>query len=100
MRQRHSAATPPSGPQHATIQAGGPASEEITMNSRGSDPIAGGGTVQDGAGPGTAAPLLFTPLAVCGLILKNRVVISPMCQHAATEDGGATDWHLVHLGKF
>ena len=70
------------------------------MDSRGSDPIAGGGIVQDGAGPGTAAPLLFAPLAVRGLTLKNRIVISPMCQHAATEDGGATDWHLVHLGKF
>jgi 2,4-dienoyl-CoA reductase-like NADH-dependent reductase (Old Yellow Enzyme family) len=44
-------------------------------------------------------PLLFTPLDVRGLRLKNRVVISPMCQHAA-DDGHATPWHLVHLGKF
>lgn len=44
-------------------------------------------------------PLLFRPLALRGLTLKNRVVISPMCQHAA-RDGCATDWHLVHLGKF
>lgn len=44
-------------------------------------------------------PLLFRPLALRGLTLKNRVVISPMCQHAA-QDGCATDWHLVHLGKF
>ena len=44
-------------------------------------------------------PLLFQPLALRGLTLRNRVVISPMCQHAA--DGGhATPWHLVHLGKF
>ena len=70
------------------------------MDSRDSDPIACGGTAQEGAEPGTAMPLLFTPLALRGLILKNRIVISPMCQHAATEDGGATDWHLVHLGKF
>jgi 2,4-dienoyl-CoA reductase-like NADH-dependent reductase (Old Yellow Enzyme family) len=46
-----------------------------------------------------AAPLLFTPLTLRQLTLRNRVVISPMCQHAA-EDGCATDWHLVHLGKF
>lgn len=46
-----------------------------------------------------AMPLLFTPLALRSLKLRNRVVISPMCQHAA-EDGCATDWHLVHLGKF
>jgi 2,4-dienoyl-CoA reductase-like NADH-dependent reductase (Old Yellow Enzyme family) len=44
-------------------------------------------------------PLLFTPLTLRRLMLKNRIVISPMCQHAA-EDGCATDWHLVHLGKF
>lgn len=44
-------------------------------------------------------PLLFTELALRELVLRNRVVISPMCQHAA-EDGCATDWHLVHLGKF
>jgi len=43
--------------------------------------------------------LLFQPLALRGLTLKNRVVISPMMQHAAP-DGIATDWHLVHLGKF
>jgi 2,4-dienoyl-CoA reductase-like NADH-dependent reductase (Old Yellow Enzyme family) len=45
-------------------------------------------------------PHLFRPLAVRGLTLKNRVVISPMCQHAANEANAATDWHLVHLGKF
>ncbi|UHC19559.1 NADH:flavin oxidoreductase/NADH oxidase [Methylobacterium currus] len=44
-------------------------------------------------------PLLFSPLRLRDLVLPNRVVISPMCQHAA-EDGRATDWHLVHLGKF
>ena len=44
-------------------------------------------------------PLLFQPLQLRGLELKNRVVISPMCQHAA-EAGHATPWHLVHLGKF
>jgi 2,4-dienoyl-CoA reductase-like NADH-dependent reductase (Old Yellow Enzyme family) len=50
--------------------------------------------------PIAAPPSLFTPLTIRGLTLENRVVISPMCQHAATLDGGATDWHLVHLGKF
>ena len=44
-------------------------------------------------------PLLFQPLRLRGLELSNRVVISPMCQHAA-ERGHATPWHLVHLGKF
>jgi len=44
-------------------------------------------------------PELLTPFAVRGLTLKNRVVISPMCQYCAI-DGVATDWHLVHLGRF
>ena len=44
-------------------------------------------------------PGLFSPLRLRGLSLPNRIVISPMCQHAA-EDGRAGDWHLVHLGKF
>lgn len=42
---------------------------------------------------------LFQPLRVRSLNLKNRVVISPMMQHAAP-GGFANDWHLVHLGKF
>ena len=44
--------------------------------------------------------LLFSPLTIRGLTLKNRVVISPMCQHSAEAGGVAGDWHLVHLGKF
>jgi 2,4-dienoyl-CoA reductase-like NADH-dependent reductase (Old Yellow Enzyme family) len=42
-------------------------------------------------------PALFTPLAVGGLELRNRIVIAPMCQYSA-EDGKATDWHAIHLG--
>ena len=44
-------------------------------------------------------PLLFTPLAIRSITLRNRVVISPMCQYSAVEDM-PDDWHLVHLGKF
>jgi 2,4-dienoyl-CoA reductase-like NADH-dependent reductase (Old Yellow Enzyme family) len=43
-------------------------------------------------------PLLFSPLALRGVTLKNRIVVSPMCQYSARE-GMADDWHLVHLGK-
>jgi 2,4-dienoyl-CoA reductase-like NADH-dependent reductase (Old Yellow Enzyme family) len=43
--------------------------------------------------------VLFSPLTLRGLTLKNRVVISPMCQYSAL-DGRANDWHLVHLGRF
>lgn len=41
---------------------------------------------------------LFTPLKIRGIELKNRIVVSPMCQYSA-EDGYANDWHLVHLGS-
>jgi 2,4-dienoyl-CoA reductase-like NADH-dependent reductase (Old Yellow Enzyme family) len=44
-------------------------------------------------------PMLFSPLTLRGVTLKNRVVISPMCQYSAV-DGVANDWHFVHLGQF
>jgi anthraniloyl-CoA monooxygenase len=43
-------------------------------------------------------PPMFTPLRLRGLVLPNRVVVSPMCQYSA-EDGTPNDWHLVHLGS-
>lgn len=46
-----------------------------------------------------AKTLLFSPLRLRGLELKNRIVISPMCQYSANH-GVATDWHMVHLGQF
>lgn len=41
---------------------------------------------------------LFTPLAQRSLSLRNRIVISPMCEYSAT-DGLPNEWHLVHLGS-
>lgn len=41
---------------------------------------------------------LFTSLQLKSVTLKNRIVISPMCQYSAI-DGFANDWHLVHLGS-
>jgi NADPH2 dehydrogenase len=40
---------------------------------------------------------LFSPFALRELQLRNRIVVSPMCQYSAVE-GSATDWHLTHLG--
>ncbi len=40
---------------------------------------------------------LFTPLALRGMTLANRIVVSPMCQYSA-ERGEANDWHMIHLG--
>jgi len=41
---------------------------------------------------------LFSPLQIREVSLRNRIVVSPMCQYSS-EDGYATDWHLVHLGS-
>ena len=41
---------------------------------------------------------LFSPLAQRAMTLRNRIVVSPMCQYSCV-DGLATDWHLVHLGS-
>ncbi|CCH53097.1 NADH:flavin oxidoreductase/NADH oxidase [Fibrisoma limi BUZ 3] len=41
---------------------------------------------------------LFSPLTLRSLQLKNRIVVSPMCQYSSV-DGFANDWHLVHLGS-
>jgi 2,4-dienoyl-CoA reductase-like NADH-dependent reductase (Old Yellow Enzyme family) len=46
----------------------------------------------------TAQPHLFEPLTIRSVTLRNRVGVSPMCQYSS-EDGVATDWHLVHLGS-
>lgn len=43
--------------------------------------------------------LLFTPIRLRNVQLRNRIVMSPMCQYSAGDDGCATDWHLVHYGS-
>jgi len=40
---------------------------------------------------------LFQPLKIKSIHLKNRIVVSPMCQYSS-EGGFANDWHLVNLG--
>jgi 2,4-dienoyl-CoA reductase-like NADH-dependent reductase (Old Yellow Enzyme family) len=41
---------------------------------------------------------LFSSLIIKNITLRNRIVMSPMCQYSAA-DGFANDWHLVHLGS-
>ncbi|KAF8807812.1 NADH:flavin oxidoreductase/NADH oxidase [Phlegmacium glaucopus] len=43
--------------------------------------------------------LLFKPLTIMDTTFKNRIFVSPMCQYSS-QDGHATDWHLVHIGGF
>lgn len=42
--------------------------------------------------------LLFQPLQLRDIVLKNRIGIPPMCQYSA-QDGMAADWHFVHYGS-
>ncbi len=44
-------------------------------------------------------PHLFDRLTMRDLTLRNRIMMSPMCQYVAGADGRATDWHLVHYGS-
>jgi anthraniloyl-CoA monooxygenase len=44
-----------------------------------------------------APPPMFTPFALRGLTLVNRVVVAPMDMYSAV-DGTPSDFHLVHLG--
>jgi 2,4-dienoyl-CoA reductase-like NADH-dependent reductase (Old Yellow Enzyme family) len=41
---------------------------------------------------------LFSPFQLRSVNFSNRIGVSPMCQYSS-EDGFATDWHLVHLGS-
>jgi 2,4-dienoyl-CoA reductase-like NADH-dependent reductase (Old Yellow Enzyme family) len=40
---------------------------------------------------------LFSEFRLKDVTLKNRIVVSPMCQYSA-EDGVPNEWHHVHLG--
>ena len=43
---------------------------------------------------------LFSPLTIRGETMKNRLVVSPMCQYSAEGlDGLPTSWHMVLLGS-
>lgn len=42
--------------------------------------------------------LLFSPIKIKNVQLKNRIVVSPMCEYSSV-DGFANNWHLVHLGS-
>ncbi|HEX6832452.1 MAG TPA: NADH:flavin oxidoreductase/NADH oxidase [Rudaea sp.] len=41
---------------------------------------------------------LFDPYPIGDVTLRNRIVVSPMCEYSAV-DGVPNDWHLVHLGS-
>ncbi|SDE16325.1 FAD-dependent monooxygenase [Ruegeria marina] len=39
---------------------------------------------------------MFSSFRLRDMVLPNRVVMSPMAQYSADEDGNLTDWHKVH----
>ena len=44
-------------------------------------------------------PLLFSPLKLRSIVVRNRIVSSPMCQYLS-DDGGPGEWQLVNFGRF
>jgi 2,4-dienoyl-CoA reductase-like NADH-dependent reductase (Old Yellow Enzyme family) len=44
-------------------------------------------------------PLLFSPLQLRDVALKNRVVVAPMHQYSGVK-GFPTDWHLMNAGRW
>ena len=57
--------------------------------------VAAAGFDVDAAKP---LPPMFQPLALRGMVLANRVVVSPMCMYSA-QDGVPDEWHMVHYGS-
>lgn len=49
-------------------------------------------------------PTLFTPLRIRNVTLRNRIIVSPMCQYSSPasgpEIGVLTDWHIATLGHY
>src|ERR1700704_1542212 len=43
-------------------------------------------------------PCLFKPISFRSVTLRNRIMMSPMCQYSAT-DGLPDDWHFAHLAS-
>lgn len=44
--------------------------------------------------------LLFEPITLRGLTVRNRIWVPPMCQYSVeTDDGIAAPWHYVHYGS-
>ncbi|RYX97972.1 MAG: NADH:flavin oxidoreductase/NADH oxidase [Comamonadaceae bacterium] len=55
--------------------------------------------LQEGRAVYDGSAALFQPYQARGVVARNRIVIAPMQQYSAV-DGHATDWHVIHLGRF
>jgi 2,4-dienoyl-CoA reductase-like NADH-dependent reductase (Old Yellow Enzyme family) len=45
-------------------------------------------------------PLLFSPMTIRGVTLKNRLVLAPMVHYRAAPGNTCGTFHTVHLGKY
>jgi 2,4-dienoyl-CoA reductase-like NADH-dependent reductase (Old Yellow Enzyme family) len=48
----------------------------------------------------SARPMLFEPLTIRGLTLKNRLVVPPMVHYRCDPGNTCGTFHVVHLGRF
>jgi 2,4-dienoyl-CoA reductase-like NADH-dependent reductase (Old Yellow Enzyme family) len=55
------------------------------------------GSINDGK---TARPMLFEPMTIRGLTLKNRLVVPPMVHYRCDPGHTCGTFHIVHLGRF
>ena len=51
-------------------------------------------------GSQTPTPMLFQPLAIRGLTLKNRLVVPPMVHYRCDPGHTCGTFHVVHLGRY
>src|SRR3981189_3653810 len=58
--------------------------------------------MMDGSTNGSqmSSPMLFQPLAIRGLTLKNRLVVPPMVHYRCGPGHTCGAFHLVHLGRY
>ncbi|MGC6388893.1 NADPH dehydrogenase [Ewingella sp. S1.OA.A_B6] len=42
--------------------------------------------------------LLFEPITINGTAFRNRIAMSPMCMHSASDEGHVNDFHVIHYG--
>jgi len=58
--------------------------------------------MNDGSSNGgsSATPMLFQPLTIRGLTLKNRLVVPPMVHYRADPGNTCGTFHVVHLGRY
>ncbi|KAF2148786.1 NADH:flavin oxidoreductase/NADH oxidase [Myriangium duriaei CBS 260.36] len=59
-------------------------------------PPAGTALIPEGSSP-SSIPKLFQPLRIRGMLMQNRIALSPLCQYSA-ENGHYSPWHLAHIG--